>query len=301
MELEKALVALASPPEPEAPGTDSIWTDPYVSRELLEVHLDPSTDAASRRPAARAAVLRWIGSCLEARRGPAGASSPGTASVGARLLDLGCGPGLYAEALAGAGHSVVGIDMNPASLAYARASAERAGLEIDYRLGSYLELDYPGGLDAAFMIFCDFGALDDRGRRTVLRKLRRSLALGGLFLFDVCGPGAAGSYRPGRSWSVEEEGFWGPGRQLVLEEQFLFPEARSLTRQYLVVDTEGKARLFRNHDTWFDEPGLAALLGSEGFELVELRRDLLPPSDFSTDDVLFALARICDPGGGRRT
>jgi 2-polyprenyl-3-methyl-5-hydroxy-6-metoxy-1,4-benzoquinol methylase len=42
---------------------------------------------------------------------------------GARVLDLTCGPGLYAVALAERGAEVVGVDFGPASIAHARQLA----------------------------------------------------------------------------------------------------------------------------------------------------------------------------------
>lgn len=55
------------------------------------------------------------------------------ALAAADVLDVGCGGGLLAEALAREGARVVGIDLAGASLAAAAAHAERAGLAIDYR------------------------------------------------------------------------------------------------------------------------------------------------------------------------
>jgi SAM-dependent methyltransferase len=286
MELADALdLILSGPPPPEAPGRDCIWTDPYISHNLLAAQLDPSTDAASRRPAAIGATVEWV---LGLAEGP---GRPSRSSPSARILDLGCGPGLYAEPLAARGCEVSGIDINEAAIGYARDSAASSGLSIDYRAGSYLELGYPGGLDAAIMIYCDFGALDGAGRRTVLSRLRDALVPGGIFVFDVFGPGVAASFKSGRRWSALQGGFWAAGPQLLLEEDFLYPEARSVTRQAMVVDGRGEARLFRNHDTWFDEAALSVLLSEQGFELETLRRDLLPPSDFASDDVIFACAR----------
>ena len=40
-----------------AHGEHTIWTDPYIRRQLLLAQLDPETDAASRRPQARAAIV----------------------------------------------------------------------------------------------------------------------------------------------------------------------------------------------------------------------------------------------------
>lgn len=52
-----------------------------------------------------------------------------------RLLDVGCGAGLAAEALTRLGFTVSGVDAAPATVAAARAHAAAAGLTIDYRVG----------------------------------------------------------------------------------------------------------------------------------------------------------------------
>lgn len=51
---------------------------------------------------------------------------------GARVLDVGCGGGIFAEAAAGAGADVTAIDPSPASVDIARAHAAESGLKIHY-------------------------------------------------------------------------------------------------------------------------------------------------------------------------
>jgi 2-polyprenyl-6-hydroxyphenyl methylase / 3-demethylubiquinone-9 3-methyltransferase len=51
----------------------------------------------------------------------------------ARVLDVGCGGGLLAEALARAGASVAGIDLSPAAIAVAELHALAEGLDVRYR------------------------------------------------------------------------------------------------------------------------------------------------------------------------
>lgn len=54
----------------------------------------------------------------------------------ARVLDVGCGGGLLAEAMARQGATVTGIDMVPEALAVARRHAAEADLRLDYQEGS---------------------------------------------------------------------------------------------------------------------------------------------------------------------
>jgi 2-polyprenyl-6-hydroxyphenyl methylase/3-demethylubiquinone-9 3-methyltransferase len=51
-----------------------------------------------------------------------------------RILDVGCGGGILAEALTKAGARVTGIDLSEASIRVARQHAEAQRMEIDYRL-----------------------------------------------------------------------------------------------------------------------------------------------------------------------
>jgi 2-polyprenyl-6-hydroxyphenyl methylase / 3-demethylubiquinone-9 3-methyltransferase len=53
--------------------------------------------------------------------------------AGKRILDVGCGGGVFSEALARAGAHVLGLDASERSLEAAREHAREAGLEIDYR------------------------------------------------------------------------------------------------------------------------------------------------------------------------
>jgi 2-polyprenyl-3-methyl-5-hydroxy-6-metoxy-1,4-benzoquinol methylase len=77
---------------------------------MLAEHLTQAHDRASRRSTIIDQHTAWIHETLLQWQ-------PAT------ILDLGCGPGLYSNRLAALGHTCVGIDYSPASIAYAQKQA----------------------------------------------------------------------------------------------------------------------------------------------------------------------------------
>lgn len=67
-----------------------------------------------------------------------------------KILDVGCGGGILAEALAKAGAQVTGIDLSQGTLAAACRHADASGLEINYRCGSAEQVaeEQAGSFDA---------------------------------------------------------------------------------------------------------------------------------------------------------
>src|SRR3989441_11652862 len=98
---------------------------------------------------------------------------------GKRGLDIGCGGGILAEALAAAGAVVTGVDPSEKSLDVARQHAKRSQLSIDYRLATAETLAsgaFPDPFDLVFAVDV-LEHVDDRDR--ALAAIAAVLAPGG--------------------------------------------------------------------------------------------------------------------------
>ena len=256
--MEELIRSLARRPEPFAAGAP-FWTDPRLADQLLAAHLDPETDAASRRSEAIAREVDWLVGVLEL--GP-----------GARVLDLGCGPGLYCAALASRGLEVTGIDASGTALEHARRAAAESGLEIRYVEADYLELDELDSYDAAVLVYLDFGVLPAGAHLPLLRRIHAALRPGGRLAFDVV---AAAARREERSsWDASLGGFWRPAPHLLLERQLDYPELDLSCREHVVLEPRVEPTVYRFWEQRFSLERIEHLLADAGFRVEQVAADL---------------------------
>lgn len=97
-----------------------------------------------------------------------------------RALDLACGEGRNAIWLAERGWDVTGVDFSQVAIAKARASAERAGVDVDFVCADLL--DYEPARGAHDLVVVLFLQLPADERRRVLRRGADALAPGGTLL-----------------------------------------------------------------------------------------------------------------------
>ena len=104
------------------------------------------------------------------------------------ILDLACGPGRHAVALAQRGFSVTGVDLSSFLLDKARARATDVGVEVEWVHQDMREFVRPDSFDMIQNLFTSFGYFDDRGDDLrVLRNCHRSLRPGGILVMDMAG------------------------------------------------------------------------------------------------------------------
>ncbi|MBU1175915.1 MAG: methyltransferase domain-containing protein [Alphaproteobacteria bacterium] len=265
-------------PEPFSAYTiDALWTDPHRAKGMLACHLDPETELASRRPERIAAIVDW----LDLRLGFARKA----------ITDLGCGPGLYAEAMARRGGHVTGLDFSAHSLAHARTHAGVEALSIAYRQADYLKDPLPDRQDVVMLIYGDLCPLSPDRRRRLYDKVSNSLMPGGTFVFDVFSTSVFA--RLGEKQSIEHSagsGFWATGAHTLISKTFLYPDQRIGLDRYLVVSATGTEEIY-NWMQYFDQEAICAELTEAGFGAVTCHAlDTGGPVD-ATDEAFMVLAR----------
>ena len=183
------------------------------------------------------------------------------------VVDLGCGSGLLARYLIDAGYDVFGIDISEAMIEIAR---ERAA-EAEFRVGSLFEVGIPR-CEAVTAISEVLNYLfdpenEERGLGRVFRRVHDSLAPGGVFIFDVLGPGQvppgtrAKGFRVGEDWAVlnerEEDAERGTMERRIVS-------FRKVGEYYRRIDEVHRVRLY-------DPSELATELERVGFQVRTMR------------------------------
>jgi SAM-dependent methyltransferase len=252
--LAGALRAVYDRPQPAVPWRDGgnlPWDEPAFSERMLKQHLDQSHGAASRRlPEIRAMVQimsEWLG-----------------LREGSRLLDVTCGPGLYAAEFAQRGVGVTGVDFGPASVRYAREHC--AGLPVEIRQGDVREMDFASAsFDAAIYLYGQFTVLKRQESLDVLRRIRAALPPGAPLLLEILDD-AKIDKKNSAWWYTDAGGLWGDFPYLHLGERTWDEERRAVIERFYIL----------NLDTGhLDSYGL-----SDQAYTAEMLRDMLTEAEF---------------------
>lgn len=247
-------------PKLYAPSTDKFWDDDHISKGMLEAHLNPDWNAATRKHDFVDKSVRWITSIAQ----PAQFQ---------QLLDLGCGPGIYAERFHKAGYTVTGIDFSKRSIEYAQERTLLNKSNIQYYYQNYLTIDYTEQFDVITLIYCDYAPLSITDRLILLRKVYQALKPNGKFIFDVFTP--LMRKEENHSWYYSEEsGFWNQKPHICLNSVYQYDDEDNTELRQSIVLTEDTINCYNIWDHYFTKEKLISEIQPIGFNTLEFYGDI---------------------------
>ncbi len=274
------IIARNKRPEPWAEGDNIPWNDPGFSERMLKEHLSQEHDAASRRSETIDRQVGWIHHELLSKHP-------------ARILDLGCGPGLYVQRLAALGHACTGIDYSPASIAYARKNAQEKGLTAHYQREDIRAADFPQEQDLVLLLSGELNVFSLPNARSIVRKAAKCLSESGQMILEVHATGVIERRgRESRSWYSAESGLWSDSPHICLRENFWYAERKTAVTRYFVTDVAtGETTLHSaSYQDYSDDEYESLLIGS-GFRSVRRYPSLTGAIDESQKDFSVLVAR----------
>ena len=180
------------------------------------------------------------------------------------VLDLACGPGRHAVALAKEGFRVTGVDLSPFLLQKAISLARTESVDVEWVRDDMRHFVRPEAFDLVINIFTSFGYFDDkRDDMTVLQNIHRNLRAGGALVMDVMGKEwLAREFLPTTSEELAD------GRLLVQRHE-IFDDWTRIKNQWILIEGD-KATTFRFHHTVYSGQEIRGSLLDVGFSDVQL-------------------------------
>ena len=250
----------ADPPQPWMNDGNLPWNEPAFSQRMLQEHLDQSHGAASRADPERKQIVNWLWEKLALEKGH-------------HILDVTCGPGLYAVEFARRGCIVKGIDFSPASIEYARnlAAQNDVGsqcqfLEQDVRTAEF-EVN---GFEAALFIYGQLAVFPRDQAQALLNKITRALKPGGMLCVELLDQEKVDKNKSSW-WFTDDQGLWGDRPFLHLGERHWLPAQKISVEQFFIIDLQsGTTTEVNLSDQTYAASEMEQMLLEAGFGSVDI-------------------------------
>jgi SAM-dependent methyltransferase len=197
--------------------------------------------------------------------------------TGCAVLELACGTGRLTIPIAQSGVEIVGLDLSPSMLAHARSKAEAAGVAIEFVEGDCRSFELGRKFELIFIAFNSMQHLhDDRSLAALFANVRKHLAEGGRFVFDVFNPKIEILARASVDRRLEREYQDPDGRgTMAFEHSGTYDDASQVSHihcYFVRRGSNGEELEVREEELYlrsFFPQELDLLVRSQGFEIVE--------------------------------
>lgn len=237
--------------QPWRDGERFPWDDPIISVQVLKEHLSQDSSAASRQKSEIRKHCSWIDQeILEMRQ--------------ADILDLGCGPGLYAQELQIIGHTYTGIDIAPAAIEFAK---NLAITDCEFFLGDFRNMPFGKNRDLVLFLFGAINLIPKTDAQRVLKKIFNSLKPGGTVLIEATSVESADQIgNQPAMWYTAVEGIFSPNPHLCLMESYWDENSNTATERYFILDPRtNQVKRFCASTVGYDIEDLEGMLEKAGF------------------------------------
>lgn len=232
----------------------ALWTDEHTSKQMLAYHLNGDIDVSSRRTSFIDDSVRWMTKSFDL-------------SSKSRIIDFGCGPGLYTSRFSELGATVYGVDFSSRSIEYAREVADQKNCDISYIEADYLEYQPEGEFDLITMIMCDYCALSPKQRTLLLAKFKELLSDRGRVVLDVYSLNAFADKMEESFYEKDQlNGFWSAEPYYGFVSSFKYDDEKVSLDKYTIIERNRQREVY-NWLQYFSPESMKQEVNASGLEV----------------------------------
>ena len=262
-------------PEVFSKGDLFLWSNEYIASSVLKKHLDMSIDCGSRKFTSIKIIVDWICQKFPDFK---------------RVVDLGCGPGLYGNAFSFKGKDYIGIDISKYQIEFAKRHAIHKERQKYYNR-NLLSWNIPEKVDIILMLYGVYSFFSPDERTQILKNIKRQLKNTGVVIVEVFTKNHYKNREDSRDWEfVQEDGFWDKHPYLELNAFYNYSGEEVVLIQAARINDE--ISVWNSWIQLYDIDKLKSEFEKEGFTRFEIFGELFNENINNENEILFMCAYL---------
>lgn len=215
---------LLKKPSPFQEGNMTLWDNEYIAQSVLKKHLDKNIDSGTRKESTVISTIQWIDKIISQK---------------GKMLDVGCGPGLYADLLQNCGFKYHGIDISKYQVEYAKKKSKYE--DTIFEVVDFRKLSLSNCYDCVLMLYGIYSFYKFEERIELLKIIKDALLPGGSVIVETFTKYHYLNRRESRDWTyIEKNGFWSNEPYLELNAFYRFDDLELVLVQAAKINSDVK-------------------------------------------------------------